>query len=542
MTDLLTSLFSTLAPLWEMSLTAVYVAAVVFLLRMLLKGRVPRQVMCLLWLVVFVRLALPLSLQSPVSLVPSVLTEQALVQTAQPDLNQNQPQSDAQPPAPNFPDDSNTQPQTQPPVQSQAPAAYFPYEALLAGVWLAGVLAMMGYAALSSIRFRSALFTAIRTEKGVWEHPAVGSPFIMGILRPKIYIPTRMDPESRRLILCHERSHLRRGDHIVKPICWLILAVHWFNPAAWAAFLLLSRDIEVACDELVLRQLGSRVKADYSSVLLGMAVGRRFPTPAPLTFGEGDASVRIKSILRYRQPAFWLTAAGGAAVFVAVLCLLTDPVAAAVLDRDKDVQNVIQSDTVESPAPFNSPQTLTQEELDWFNNVFFAPNEGDVVNIRSMFLNSRFERPEDVSLYSVFWYGLTKAPDLTAGEQAMGGIRELEDGTVIDQKVAKITSAELDAVLTEYLGLTLIQTSQSGLDYFNYYPEYDAYYHIYSEPSNSGNFIVEDVYMVQSGVWNGDGTVSLRYISLYNSIPRVVILREMGNGSYHFISNLYVEE
>lgn len=539
MTDLLTSLFSTLAPLWEMSLTAAYVAAVVFLLRLLLKGRVPRQMLCLLWLVVFVRLALPLLLQSPVSLVPSVLTEQAQVQTTRPGAEQNPTQSDAQPPAPNLPGGSDTQPQTRPPAQSQAPAARFPYEALLAGVWLAGVLAMTGYAALSSIRFRSALFTAIRTEKGVWEHPAVGSPFIMGILRPKIYIPTRMDPESRRLILCHERSHLRRGDHIVKPACWLILAVHWFNPAAWAAFLLLSRDIEVACDELVLRRLGSRVKADYSSTLLGMAVGGRFPTPAPLTFGEGDASVRIKSVLRYRKPAFWLTAAGGATVVMAVLCLLTDPVAASVPDRDEDVQNVVQSDTVESPTPLNAPRTLTQEELDWFSNAFFAPNEGDEVNIRSMFLNTPFERPEDVVLYHLFWYGLTKAPNLTAEEQAMGGIWELGDGVVTDLKVAKITSAELNAVLTEYLGLTLIQTSQNGLGYFSFYPEYDAYYNTYSSAYGPN---MEDVYTMQSGVYNGDGTISLRYTSLNDPTPRVVILREMGNGGYHFISNLYVDE
>lgn len=539
MTDLLSSLFSTLASLWEMSLTAVYVAAVVFLLRLLLKGRVPRQVLCLLWLVVFVRLALPLPLQSPVSLVPSALTEQAQVQTTQPGSEQNPAQPDAQLPAPNIPGGSDTQPQTWPPAQSQAPATHFPYKALLAGIWLAGVLAMTGYATLSSIRFRSVLLTAIRTEKGVWEHPAVGSPFIMGILRPKIYIPTRMDPESRRLILCHERSHLRRGDHIVKPVCWLILAVHWFNPAAWAAFLLLSRDIEVACDELVLRQLGSGVKADYSSALLGMAVGGRFPTPAPLTFGEGDASVRIKSILRYRKPAFWLTAAGGAAVIVAVLCLLTDPVAAAVADRDEDVQNVIQSDTVESPTPSGAPRTLTQEELDWFSNEFFAPNEGNEVNIRSMFLNTPFERPEDVVLYHLFWYGLTKAPDLTAEEQDMGGIWELGDGVVTDLKVAKITTNELNAVLTEYLGLTLIQTSQNGLGYFSFYPEYDAYYNTYSSAYGPN---MEDVYTMQSGVYNGDGTISLRYISLNDPTPRVVVLREMGNGGYHFISNLYVDE
>ena len=164
MTDLLSSLFSTLAPLWEMSLTAVYVAAVVFLLRLLLKGRVPQQVLCLLWLVVFVRLALPLPLESPVSLVPSVLTEQAQVQIPQPGSEQNPAQPGAQLPTPNLSDDSDTQPQTRPPAQSQAPAARFPYEALLAGVWLAGALAMTGYAALSFFRFRSAMFTAIRTE------------------------------------------------------------------------------------------------------------------------------------------------------------------------------------------------------------------------------------------------------------------------------------------------------------------------------------------------------------------------------------------
>ena len=122
-----------------------------------------------------------------------------------------------------------------------------------------------------------------------------------------------------------------------------------------------------------------------------------------------------------------------------------------VTDRDGDVQNVVQSDAVESPAPSSAPRALTQEELDWFSNVFFAPNEGDEVNIRAMFLNTPFERPEDIVLYHLFWYGLTKDPDLTAEEQAMLG-----NGTV---KLAKITSAEMDAVLTQYLGLTLLQTS-----------------------------------------------------------------------------------
>ncbi len=162
------------------------------------------------------------------------------------------------------------------------------------------------------------------------------SPFILGLFRPRIYLPIGLVGRPREFILCHERAHLRRLDHIVKPVCWVALALHWFNPMVWAAYILMSRDIEAACDEAVIRQLGSAVKADYSKTLLALATGGRIPAPCPLAFDEGDAKGRIKNVLRYRRPALWIIVVSVLAVALAAVCLLTDPVDANAPDGGPD--------------------------------------------------------------------------------------------------------------------------------------------------------------------------------------------------------------
>lgn len=354
MIALLNSLFGALTSLWGMSLTAAYAAAVVILLRLVLKKRAPKQVLCLLWLVVFARLLIPANLESPLSILPDEARVQAVQelpvklaggQTA-PTGNLNPGQShvpasgqagvgtvgdtaqsgaaldaNGRSPTISVPDGvvSSDQP--------QAPAA-FPWQVLLAGVWLAGALAMCLYGLVSYLRLKRRLFDAIRAKDGAWEHPDVDSPFILGMLRPRIYLPAGLVGQPRKFILCHERAHLRRLDHIVKPVCWIALALHWFNPLVWAAFLLMSRDIEAACDEAVVRRLGSAVKADYSTTLLALATGRRIPAPCPLAFDEGDAKGRIKNVLRYRRPALWVIVVSAIMAIMAAVCLLTDPVAA----------------------------------------------------------------------------------------------------------------------------------------------------------------------------------------------------------------------
>ena len=351
MLDFLNALSRTLSPLWEMSLTAAYAAAVVILLRLFLKKRAPKQVLCLLWLVVFARLLIPVSLESPLSIVPDSLPGQELQghlaehdpvtpeagapatpvapQAPTQGQTQNQPMGGTVIPANTAADPILTIPDSVTPVTPpSSEASAFPWQAVIAGVWLVGAAAMCLYALSSYFRLRRRLYDAIRAKDGAWEHPDVDSPFILGMFRPRIYLPAGLVGQPRKFILCHERAHLRRLDHIVKPVCWIALALHWFNPLVWAAFILMSRDIEAACDEAVVRQLGSQVKADYSTTLLALATGRHAPAPCPLAFDEGDAKGRIQNVLNYRRPALWVIIVSAVAAALAAVCLLTDPVAA----------------------------------------------------------------------------------------------------------------------------------------------------------------------------------------------------------------------
>ena len=327
--------------LWEASVTAAYASAILIVLRLILRKRAPRQVFCLLWLVVFARLLIPVSLESPLSIVPEARPAQGQLYLPQQDAGQ-QPANPVTPTAPVQnpgqavnPVISNPNPPAltlpgdeAPAVPSPEAPAPFPWRSVITGVWLAGGAAMGGYGLISYLRLRRRLFGAIRAKDGAWEHPAVDSPFILGMLRPRIYLPAGLAGQARGFILCHERAHLRRLDHIVKPVCWAALALHWFNPLVWAAYVLMSRDIEAACDEAVVRQLGPQVKADYSYTLLALATGRRLPAPSPLAFDEGDAKGRIKHVLGYRRPALWVIVVSSIAAVLAAVCLLTDPVSA----------------------------------------------------------------------------------------------------------------------------------------------------------------------------------------------------------------------
>ena len=377
MIDMLTTLFGALSPLWEMSLTAAYAAAIVALLRLVLKKRAPKQVLCLLWLVVFARLLVPVSLESPLSIVPNARQVQQLTGEApappgkdgehtvsiQPtgqsptqayDPNQNPsvvwPYGSNENPF--VQDGAGTDPALPVPASLELPAP-FPWRAILAGVWLAGALAMGGYGLMSCLRLKRRLYDAIRAQDGAWEHPDLTSPFILGVFRPKIYLPAGLYGRSRQFILCHERAHLRRCDHIVKPVCWLALALHWFNPLVWMAFLLMGRDIEAACDEAVIRQLGPQVKADYSATLLSLATSGRVPAPCPLAFDEGNAKGRIKNVLRYRRPAVWIVAASAIVAALAAVCLLTDPVSAGTPEGEPDPGPDVSAS--QAPAPSLPP-------------------------------------------------------------------------------------------------------------------------------------------------------------------------------------------
>lgn len=299
--------------LLNMSLTAGYVILALALLRLLLR-RAPRRLLYALWLLPLFRLVCPVSVESMLSLLPSA-------QPIPPDLPyQAVPAIHSGIPALNA--------VVNPALAQSAPeaaASANPLQIwLFAGkaIWMIGLTILLCYAIVTYTRLAHSLRYAVR-EGDIWRSEAVATPMVLGLLRPRIYLPPRAAGEG--YILAHEKAHISRGDHIVKPLAFVVLAVHWFNPLVWLAYALMVKDMEGACDERVLRQASTAERNEYAACLLDMGT-RRSGLTIPLAFGESDTAGRIKRILNYKKPAFWLVAA--LIVIAVALCvtLLSNPV------------------------------------------------------------------------------------------------------------------------------------------------------------------------------------------------------------------------
>ena len=297
----------------ELSWQAGVLALVVMAARLVLR-RAPKWAICMLWALVAVRLVLPFSLQSPVSLQ----AEQSPVTAALYELPQTRTAA-AEP----LPAVTPAEPVTaQPTVQAARPVVTLE---LLAAVWLAGVVMMLTYMLASYLRIYHRVRTAVRLEDNVYRCGQWGTPFVLGLFRPRIYVPEGMDEADLPQVLAHERCHIRRGDHAVKPLAFLLLAVHWFNPVLWAAYILLGRDMENACDERVLRGLDAPGRAAYSRALVSCAVRERPAAVCPLAFGETAVKERVKNALSYKKPAIWAAVMLAVAAASIAVCFLTSP-------------------------------------------------------------------------------------------------------------------------------------------------------------------------------------------------------------------------
>ena len=299
------------------SLTAAILILAVCLVRLVFK-KAPRWLICALWALVAVRLVCPFSVESVLSLIPSAEPVQPeIVYSAQPAITSGVPLIDE---AVNPPLAAAFTPS---PAQSANPLQIAAF--LAACIWLAGAAILLVYAAVSAIRLRLRVRMAVRLEGNVWQSEFVSSPFILGVFRPRIYLPYNMDAQQQTMVLAHERAHLKRGDQLWKPLGFLLLAAYWFNPLCWLAYVLLCRDIEAACDEKVVRALGTDCKKAYSEALLACSVPRRLIAACPLAFGETNVKTRIKAVLNYKKPAFWLVLAAVLASVIVAVCFLTDP-------------------------------------------------------------------------------------------------------------------------------------------------------------------------------------------------------------------------
>ena len=299
------------------SIAASWIVIAVLILQFCLK-KAPKWVNVLLWGIVAVRLIFPFSIESALSLIPSaetvspsIMMETApSVQTGVPALDQviNPVIDHSLAPAPGA--SAN-------PLQIWIP--------VLTVIWLLGVAALFLYSAVSYRRLRRRVCEAVILRDNIYQSENVCSPFVLGIIRPKIYLPYHMDKREMDHVIAHEQTHIRRRDHWWKPLGFLLLTVHWFNPLLWLGYILLCRDIELACDEKVIREMGSEQRADYTQALVSCSVSRRSIAACPLAFGEVGIKERVKSVMNYKKPAFWIVLASVVVCAVAAVCFLTDP-------------------------------------------------------------------------------------------------------------------------------------------------------------------------------------------------------------------------
>ena len=301
----------------NMSLTASWLVLAVMILRILLKNA-PKYIRVILWGFVGVRLVFPFSLESMFSVVPSSepLPEEFLY-AATPQINTGIPVIN------NAINPVITQTMAPAAGASANPTQVWSF--IFSQIWILGLVLMVLYAAVSYFLVYRRVAASIRIGENLRLCDHIESPFILGIFKPQIYLPSELDPKTADLVLAHEYAHLKRKDHWWKPLGFALLCVYWFNPVMWLAYILLCRDIELACDEKVVQELGADDKKAYSSALLRCSVNRKMIAACPLAFGEVGVKDRIKSVLHYKKPAFWVIVAAVVICVVVAVCFLTDP-------------------------------------------------------------------------------------------------------------------------------------------------------------------------------------------------------------------------
>ena len=331
----------------DVSMTTCIVIVAVIGIRQLLKGA-PKIFSYVLWGIVLLRLLVPISIESPVSVLP----DQTAISTVM-ELNDVLPEIEFETPQ----DRENNAwirentPAGEPFTQT---ARSFNAEVYLTIAWLIGMSAMMAASLVSYGKLRKKVRVCVPFRKGILIADDIDTPFVMGIFRPVIYLPGGLDSAERKYIIAHERHHISRGDHIFKALGFLALTIHWFNPLVWVAFVLANRDMEMSCDEAVIRKFGEDVRADYSASLLNLATGHRIFAGTPLAFGEGNPAVRVRNLANWKKPPFWIIPICVVLCVIMVVCLLTNPES-----EELKSNEIAQTDSL------TLPETNPTELSDW---------------------------------------------------------------------------------------------------------------------------------------------------------------------------------
>ncbi|MBR6628272.1 MAG: hypothetical protein IKL04_09945 [Lachnospiraceae bacterium] len=337
--------------LLNMSITAGWLILIVICVRLLFR-RMPKWINCLLWGVVAIRLICPFSIESVLSLQPS----------AEPVKVDTMVEGEILPYVPSI--DSNftiVEDMVNPILaetfsyqQSESLAPLQVFTEVAGYIWLCGVIILFAFAVGSVVRLRLNVREAVRYKDNIFICDTVKAPFILGIFRPGIYLPSSLNEREINHILAHETGHLRRKDYLWKPLGYLLLSVYWFNPICWIAYIMLCKDIELACDEKVIRDMNFSDKQEYSRILLSCTTGRRLVLACPLAFGEVGVKERVKNVLTYKRPAFWIIVIGMVLCVAVAVFFLTDP-------AEKDELPVISEENQEGSNSTEEPQATVTE-------------------------------------------------------------------------------------------------------------------------------------------------------------------------------------
>ena len=393
----------------HMSLAAALMAVAVMVVRLLLNTflpNTPKAIHCVLWALVALRLLLPVSVESPFSLIPEeVVQGEVLSQWREAytgsamiifDQQEGYDEAVAAGREPYYAgeeghyyvvtgEDGVSAPDTV--ETTRVP--------VLGWVWLSGAAVMAIYAAASYLRIRRRVRLSIPLREGILRCEQVDSPFILGLFRPKIYLPYNMDEEQSRHVIAHEEAHLRRRDHWWKPLGFLLLALHWFNPILWVAYILLCRDIELACDEKVIREMDGAEKKAYSEALLQCSLPRRMVAACPLAFGEVGVKERITSVLHYKKPAFWVLLVAVLACIVVAVCFMTNPT-----DRPNLHEKLSETDHITVIFSDTEYNTYTQVAVTDKDTI------AEIISIYQSLRLKEYSRPmADDKIQITFWDG-----------------------------------------------------------------------------------------------------------------------------------------
>ena len=391
----LTGIFSHIL---TMSLTGGAAVLIVCLARLCLR-RAPRWISYLLWFAVLFRLLCPVSFAASFSLIPASLSDGSLVEGWQDDylggtVILHEGASDAYDQAvevgrqPVYGGEGGHYVVTGEDLVSEPSTVENTLMPLLSRIWLAGFAGMAGCGLFSYLRLRKKLSGCPALEGRVFLCSHIPSPFVMGVLRPRIYLPSHLSEEERQYILLHERHHIRRGDPLSRLLFYLALCLHWFNPLVWLAFALSDRDMEVSCDEAVVRQLGPGIRADYAASLLRFAAGRRIPGPFSPAFGENATRERIRNLARWSRPTAGLLAAGGLLALAVCLGLVLNGERSQIPGwlRDLTPQQIESAElTVMPQSPQNQYRVFESEEFD------------AIAGLLSQAQGARVEQPEEIA-------------------------------------------------------------------------------------------------------------------------------------------------